>query len=1514
MSSTIQNKPSGEGGRQYVGFEEYIDYQLKQARRGIRGADLLTGGVGAVLMTVGYLFLFVVTDHWLVSGGWSQIARYAFWLAYLGAMGAWLWVRFVHPWSRSVTALYAASQLENTHPELRSNLFTLVDLQQAGRPISPAILEAMERRAAMNLQQVNVDDAVDRQTLTKLSYALLAMVVVLCIYTLASPKSFISSAWRGLFPMANVSSSTRTTILEVKPGNLTVLAHATPEIEATLSGVIPPEVRILYTTADRRIVDEAVVLQDTGEGIRRFRGRLLGESGSGLLQNISYRIEAGDAVSPTYSITVRQPPTATVQDVFYEYPRYMGLDNRTQTDSAIDAWEGTSVTVRATTNVPVDSATILFSDTENTAVKAEELPMQIQEGVHLSAKWLLRFRADGTFPRFYRIQLSKKSATGNDQVAVPTLHTQRIRADLPPKLEILHPTSDVRLPANGSLPVAYEASDPDFMLKSVVMKFEKDGELLPRQEPLFDAPPFEPKTRGQHRIKLDQFALEPSKTLTFWLEAKDNFEPFGERLNNLSRSPKITITVIDPVAPEQAEQEFADQQQQADEKIEAAEQAAQPAVDENAAEQPQESNNPEQKPADQNAKETGQEDQNQPSGTDQNPMPDDDNASQPSESPSRTTDDAKQEHSQNQPPDGKPQRGRSQPESDGDSDASSKDSPSGQPQPGTSSEGDSQSQPAPQKPPKNGSPPMGTDPQGGQGTPQTGKPQDKETSDSERPPEQPQRKPPAGTPASRPRPDKASPDEVLDKLIQRQKKREQQEGTNAQPADSKPSESQSPSSEDTSQTPPSPSKSSPEHESSPANSEKSPDSQDGQSSPSDQKPGQEDAKPSQTRPGQDQRDEPGRDPRPQNGAMKDKNTSPPDPSKSKAGENSNLSETDPMKSDSGTPETAKPSSNPGDMPNDDQPSDTPDTKTPQQNPDGPEPTQGKPSTGSEKSQGKSKDKQAPNTPAEQAPMPQKTGEPSDGKAANDPQTAEQDPAAEKMSPENQSPSTEESGNEAQTKESSSDSDQTPGDTPAAKDNSAEKQAPKSGQGTSPDKSGEPMPGEKQSDPQNSEPTETTSPPQQSTPKNGAKPKGKQSTKPRDPSSSKPPQGNDSKPNATPNDSDPSGDSSSSESGMPGESPSGAGTSSEQGPPGKGGSSSKSSSQGGKPSGGQPSKGDANSPSTGESNPSEPSGTDSAPMKSSGDENNSSDGKSSSPAGGGTQKNQKTGQPKSGASPQKTDSEKPEADEEEPVAGESTPTDSKPSGGKSGSQGNNQSPDGQEGTEGGPPDAKQSDASKPRQAPTKSKPPQKGSGDKGQDGTPEKPAGDKSSESGSESGSQSSGQGQQGSSGSGKSGQNGDPDSASLGGHRTRGPNAENLPHTEEADRLNAPEEAIDLENRKKAAGLAITKLLEEMSRGEKPQELMDELGYSEEDLENFLKQFDQDLNQSADPTSPEAQARRRQFEELLKGIELDAQGELKSGGDQPKNASQSSGSNRRPTPKKYESSEEAFRRRMQRAK
>ena len=114
--------------------------------------------------------------------------------------------------------------------------------------------------------------------------------------------------------------------------------------------------------------DEPLALRDTGEGLNRFRGTLAGPNGRGLLQDFSYHIVAGDATSDRYTVTVKQAPTATVEEIFLDYPDYMGLDDKTQPGGAIDAWEGTRVTVRAVTNMPVVAADVLFSETEDTSV------------------------------------------------------------------------------------------------------------------------------------------------------------------------------------------------------------------------------------------------------------------------------------------------------------------------------------------------------------------------------------------------------------------------------------------------------------------------------------------------------------------------------------------------------------------------------------------------------------------------------------------------------------------------------------------------------------------------------------------------------------------------------------------------------------------------------------------------------------------------------------------------------------------------------------------------------------------------------------------------------------------------------------------------------------------------------------------------------------------------------------------------------------------------------------------
>lgn len=200
---------------------------------------------------------------------------------------------------------------------------------------------------------------------------------------------------------------------------------------------------------------------------------------------------------------------------------------------------------------------------------------------------------------------------------------------------------------------------------------------------------------------------------------------------------------------------------------------------------------------------------------------------------------------------------------------------------------------------------------------------------------------------------------------------------------------------------------------------------------------------------------------------------------------------------------------------------------------------------------------------------------------------------------------------------------------------------------------------------------------------------------------------------------------------------------------------------------------------------------------------------------------------------------------------------------------------------------------------------------------QKPGGQKPGQQGQQS------QGQQGQSqsGGGPPGQagSGAPPTSGEGGNQSggegtasgRAPQGKYEKPEAESTPLEQTPEQIDLENREKALSLQIKQLQEELSRGEVPDDLKD-TGYSAEELDAFLRRLDQQIH-NADSSTPEAQARQRQFEELLKGVDPGTQGELKIGATGDREASQSTGPNRRPTPKRFESAEKAFRKKMQKA-
>src|SRR5690606_32883809 len=74
--------------------------------------------------------------------------------------------------------------------------------------------------------------------------------------------------------------------------------------------------------------------------------------------------------------------------------------------------------------------------------------------------------------------------------------------------------------------------------------------------------------------------LKPGDRLTYWLEARDNMEPFADRTGNRANTPKLNIAITEPASPEQVQEQLEEDQQQIAEKLEQARQQDAAAPDE----------------------------------------------------------------------------------------------------------------------------------------------------------------------------------------------------------------------------------------------------------------------------------------------------------------------------------------------------------------------------------------------------------------------------------------------------------------------------------------------------------------------------------------------------------------------------------------------------------------------------------------------------------------------------------------------------------------------------------------------------------------------------------------------------------------------------------------------------------------------------------------------------------------------------------------------------------------------
>lgn len=523
-------------------YDEYIDRQVETTRRVVKVVDLATSLVVLAAGVLIFLLVAAVVEHWIRPGGFSVVERVILFTLLAGSVG-WFAVRRIWPLViRRVNPVYAAHTIESSTSggtSLKNSLVNLLLFRQKRTDIPDAVYRTLEEQAAQRLSRVPLDSAVDQTTLIRFGYVLVAIVALAALYKIFSPKDPVVAAQRVLMPWADIVPASRVNISDIKPGTTTVSRGEFIDVSAEVRGIGDDDTVLLkYTTVDGRSVGKAVPMRLSGNQLR-FEARLPEDGGSsgavGLSQNLTYRIEAGDARSLDYRVKVVEAPSILVERVEYDYPDYTGYVDRVETTLRdIRAIEGTRVTVHARANGPIKEAEVDFD-----ADGRRDLTMKTS-ATEASASFVLALRDDRRTPQHASYVLRFTNAEGRKN-RNPVKYTIDVEPDYAPEAAITAPrekTVDVRLDETVTIEVT--ATDPDFALADARIRGQVAGrETL--DQPLL-AQPHKGRFSGKYEFTPNEHGLKSGDIVEYWVAAKDNREPIA----NLAESPKQQLRIVSP--------------------------------------------------------------------------------------------------------------------------------------------------------------------------------------------------------------------------------------------------------------------------------------------------------------------------------------------------------------------------------------------------------------------------------------------------------------------------------------------------------------------------------------------------------------------------------------------------------------------------------------------------------------------------------------------------------------------------------------------------------------------------------------------------------------------------------------------------------------------------------------------------------------------------------------------------------------------------------------------------------
>ncbi len=287
------------------------------------------------------------------------------------AIAAW---RFVwYPLSKRFSETDAAVLLERAFPELHERLVSAVQLKAS---LAASDDEGLRNQSAAMIERLVADAATAAQSLPlhqlfiptrtrKLWTGAATLALLLCGGAIAMPDTAAAFVWRHLGFDVAYPRQTRLVLELPQAGQdlhrkdsgsetrITLPAGADLPVSVLADGVVPKEVFLLVTSQSGALRNIATAPRPGGRFRHVFRRVMTG---------FTFHARGGDDESGDRTVTVLTVHPPLVADVQAELtsPAYTRKAIETQTGGAIEALLGTEVRITVRCTQPVDSATLVF--------------------------------------------------------------------------------------------------------------------------------------------------------------------------------------------------------------------------------------------------------------------------------------------------------------------------------------------------------------------------------------------------------------------------------------------------------------------------------------------------------------------------------------------------------------------------------------------------------------------------------------------------------------------------------------------------------------------------------------------------------------------------------------------------------------------------------------------------------------------------------------------------------------------------------------------------------------------------------------------------------------------------------------------------------------------------------------------------------------------------------------------------------------------------------------------------